>query len=186
QSVVEHHRNSENFVTLVVIPKELSGYNPLSFDAASLRLIDGAGSKCHYTGLQIVNRSVIEKIPNDRKTEIFRDIYPELIAQNKVGVFLYDGLWMEMGTLSEFLKCAISLNQTPLPLHLSPPGMKPSLISSNAKLETGCEVSDTIIMDGAVVDSDVKLQRCIVGSEVHVKKSYKGAALARGFLPWYL
>ena len=103
--VVDHHNHCGNLVTLVVMQTEFSGYNPLFYNPETLKLTAGSdGSKCHYTGLQIVDRSVIENIPADRKTEIFRDSYPELIAQNRVGVFLYDGLWFGIGTLSRIFE----------------------------------------------------------------------------------
>ena len=184
--VVEHHNQSGNLVTLVVMPTEFSGYNPLFYNPETLKLTaESVGSKCHYTGLQIVDRAVIENIPADRKTEIFRDTYPQLIAQNRVGGFLYDGLWFGIGTLQEFLNASLEVIKSPLPDHLSPAQMQASLISNNAKLESESDVSDTILMNGAVVRKGVKLERCIVGPERHVKEDYKNAALARGILPWY-
>jgi mannose-1-phosphate guanylyltransferase len=186
KEVEEHHNLTGNLVLLVIMAGERSGYNPLFYEPETLKLTrENTGAKCHYTGLQIVDRSVVEKIPSDCKTEIFRDIYPELIDQNRVGVFLYDGLWLEMGTLQQFLDSSLKIIESPLPAHLSPPQMQPSLISNDAKLESGADVSDTILMNGAVVKEGIRLERCIVGPEMHVKRNYTNAALARGILPWY-
>jgi NDP-sugar pyrophosphorylase family protein len=182
--VMERHKLTGNLVSLVMMAGERTGYNPLFYDPDTLKLTR-EGSKCHYTGVQIVDRSVVEKIPVDRKTEIFRDVYPELIDQNRVGVFLYDGLWLEMGTLQQFLTCSLKMIESPLPAHLSPPQMQLSLISDNAKLEPGSDVSDTILMNGAVVEQGVRLERCIVGPDVRVTQNHTNAALARGILPWY-
>jgi NDP-sugar pyrophosphorylase family protein len=183
KAVWEQHKLTGNMITLVITIGERPGYNPLHYDPQTLK-ITHEGLKCHYTGLQIVDRSVVDNIPSDRKTEVFRDVYPELIDRQTVGVFLYDGLWMEMGTLQEFFNCSKKIIESPLPGRLSPPKMQLSLVSKEAKIESG-SVTDTIIMDGSVIREDVKLQRCIVGPDLHVKKSYVNAALARGILPWY-
>ncbi len=182
-TVIEQHHLTGNLVTLVIIPGELKGYNPLFYDPDTLKLTH-EGSKCHYTGLQIVDRSLIENIPTDRKTEIFRDVYPELIDRHRVGVFLYHGLWMEMGTLQQFLNCSTRIIEAPLPSHLAPAKIQLSLVSQSAKVESE-SVTDAIIMDGAEVREGVRLHRCIVGPEKHIKQNYENAALARGFLPWY-
>jgi NDP-sugar pyrophosphorylase family protein len=183
KTLLEQHILTGNLISLVITNGERPGYNPLHFDPETLKL-KNEGSKCHYTGLQIVDPSVVHNIPSDRKTEIFRDVYPELIDRQSVGVFLYDGLWMEMGTLQEFWNCSKKIIESPLPQHLSPSRMHLSLVSTDAKIESEA-VTDTIVMEGSVIREGVKLHRCIVGPDLHVKRSYENVALARGILPWY-
>lgn len=188
-AIAEHHRSSGNLVTLVVMDAELfPGYSSLCFDPDSLKLTgirEGSGMRCHYSGLQIVDPAIIERIPADRKTEIFKDVYPELIQEGQVGAIFYDGLWVEMGNLSEFLKSAIKLTKTQLPAHLSPPGMEATLISPEAKIDSSAKIFDSIVMKNAMIKEGVNLEFCIVGAETKIEKSFRNAAVCRGFLPWY-
>lgn len=188
-AIAEHHRSSGNLVTLVVMDAEqFPAYSSLFYDPGSLKLTgirEGTGMRAHYSGLQIVDPTVIERIPVDRKTEIFKDTYPELIQQGRIGVVLYDGLWLEMGTLVEFLKSSIKICDTPLPSHLSPPGMETTLVSSTAQVDPDTKISHSIVMKNAMIKEGVNLEGCIVGVETRVDKSFNNAALCRGFLPWY-
>lgn len=188
-AIAEHHRSSGNLVTLVVMDAErFPAYSSLYFDPQNLKLTgirEGTGTRAHYSGLQIVDPGIIERIPPDRQTEIFKDIYPELIAEGRIGVVFYDGLWLEMGTLSEFLKSAIKICDTPLPSHLCPPGMEATLISPAAKVDPDAKISDSIVMKNAMIKKGSSLESCIVGAETKVDKSYRNAALCRGFLPWF-
>jgi mannose-1-phosphate guanylyltransferase len=184
-AITEHHRRSGNLVTLVVMDAErFPAYSALNYDPETLKLT-GSGMKCHYTGLQLVEPAIIERISADRKTEIFKDIYPELIQESRIGVAIYDGLWLEMGTLSEFLRSAIEICNTPLPSHLCPPGMEATLISSAAQVDPDAKISSSIVMKNAMIKEGTNLERCIVGVDTQVDKSFSSAALCRGFLPWY-
>jgi mannose-1-phosphate guanylyltransferase len=184
-AIAEHHRRSGNLVTLVVMDAErFPAYSSLNYDPGTLKLTD-SGTKCHYTGLQLVEPAIIERIPADRKTEVFKDVYPGLISERRIGVAMYDGLWLEMGTLSEFLNSAVKICDTSLPSHLSPPGMEASLISSAAKVDPNAKISSSIVMKNAMIMEGTNLERCIVGVDTRIDKSFSNAALCRGFLPWY-
>src|SRR6185312_9673897 len=69
-AIVEHHQRSGNLVTLVVMDSErFPAYSSLYFDSGSLKLTgirEGTGTRAHYSGLQIVDPEVIERIPADR------------------------------------------------------------------------------------------------------------------------
>jgi mannose-1-phosphate guanylyltransferase len=184
-AIAEHHQRSGNLVTLVVMNAErFPAYSSLIYDPQSLKLMD-SGMKCHYTGLQLVEPAIIDRIPADRKTEVFKDIYPELIQNGQIGVLMYDGLWLEMGTLSEFLNSAIKICHTPLPSHLCPPGMETTLISSAAHVDPDAKISSSVVMKNAMIKEGTNLERCIVGVDTKIDKSFSNAALCRGFLPWY-
>jgi NDP-sugar pyrophosphorylase family protein len=184
-AVTEHHRRSGNLVTLVVMNAErFPAYSSLNYDPESLKLT-GSGMKCHYTGLQLVEPAIIDRIPAGCKTEVFKDIYPELITEGRVGVIQYDGLWLEMGRLSEFLSSAIKICDTPLPSHLCPTGMEAHLTSSSAHIHPSAKISSSVVMKNAMIKEGVNLEHCIVGVDTQIEKSFSNAALCRGFLPWY-
>ncbi len=147
---------------------------------------EGNGEKYHYTGLQIVSSRILLRIPENRPSEIFRDIYPDLIAAGTIHGYIYEGLWMEIGTLKEYLQTNLSLLKEPLPDALRPPGVQPELVSAAAKIENGAQVTDSIVMDGATIKGGSDVKNCIIGNDVTVDRNWEGVALARGFLPWYI
>ena len=99
-------------------------------------------------------------------------------------VFLYDGLWLEIGTLKEYLQTSLHLLKKPLPESLRPPEAESSLISPTARVDG--EAVDSIVMDGAVIQQGSRVVHSIIGWDVSVSRSWSNVALARGILPWYI
>jgi mannose-1-phosphate guanylyltransferase len=191
QTLVEHHQRSQALVTLAIMKGEKwSRYSGLKFNDAEIpRMLpssDAAGQRYHYTGVQILNPEIYEHIPSNKKTDIFTDIYPSLAKDGKIAGFIYDGLWMEMGSLGEYLATAIHLEEDPLPEHLRPEGMQSTPISPTATVEPSAVVAKSILMDGSRVRSGMTVEHCIIGGDVTVTRNARNVALARGVLPWYI
>jgi mannose-1-phosphate guanylyltransferase/phosphomannomutase len=191
--VMEQHRRERSDITLVILKSErFFGYSSLFFEESSSgppRLCGfhpGKGEPYHYSGLQIVNPEIARLIPSDQKTEIFNEIYPALIQEKRIHGFVYDGFWMEIGTLRQYLRTSLDLSVQPLPVALQPPGMEPSPVSPEALVEQGAHVVDSIVMQGAIIQSGSVVERSIVGRDVRLHGHYRDAALVRGLLPWYI
>jgi hypothetical protein len=74
------------------------------FDPENLKLTgirEGTGTRAHYSGLQIVDPRSSKEFRLIGRPE-FSKIFIRLITEGRIGVVFYDGLWLEMGTLSEF------------------------------------------------------------------------------------
>jgi NDP-sugar pyrophosphorylase family protein len=185
----EQHRQTGSLVTLMVMRGEkFEKYGRLPFDRSEIpRLLPpGAnGEKLHYTGIQIVSPEVFSHIPEEKKTEIFTDIYPQLSTEGKISAFLYDGIWMEIGNLTGYLNTALQLQEKPLSEHLQPKGMESSNISSRAHIEDGARISGSIVMEGAEIKSEAQVEHSIIGWDVILAKPVQNVALAKGMLPWY-
>jgi len=191
QSLIQHHQRSQALVTLAIMKGEKwTRYPGLKFDGAEIPHMlpssAAAGERSHYTGVQILNPEIYEHIPENKKSDIFTDIYPTLAENGKIAGFVYEGLWMEMGSLSEYLATAIHLEEHPLPDHLRPDGMLSSAISSKATVESSAVVAKSILMDGATVKSGITVEHCIIGWDATVTRNARNVALARGILPWYI
>lgn len=190
-AVLRQHRETDADVTLVIAQHDrFPNYSSLYFDDGSrppvwlgLQASDSA-KKYHYCGVQVVSPRILEAIPPDRKTEVFRDIYPQLASNRRISGFEYDGLWMEVGNLREYLRTSLALMEHALPRILVPEGTN-GLISPKAIIEEGAVVRESIIMEGARIESGVTIEHSIVGQDVTVGRSRKNVALARGILPWY-
>jgi mannose-1-phosphate guanylyltransferase len=192
-AVIQQHFRQNADVTLVIMESDrFSQYGGIYFDQendpeSSLRfsgIHEGKGKKYHYTGLQIINPKMVEFIPTGRKSEVFSGTYLPLMDQKRICGFVYQDFWFEIGNLKEYLNTSLHLLQHPLPENLQPPGMKATLVSSEAILEETSEVSESIIMEGAKILSGVRVERSIIGWDVIVTESVQNVALARGILPW--
>lgn len=189
----EQHVRTKAAVTLVIMKshayQRYGGLHFQTMDHDPVPVLTGIreeyGEKHHYTGLQIVNPEILERIPENQKVEIFDSIYPELMKEGKIRGFLYDGFWMEIGTLRDYLLTSLHLLQYPLPAHLQPPNVSKSLVSPKARIEEGAVVVESIVMDGATVSAQADLDGCIVGPNTKVSARFRKAALLRGMLPWY-
>jgi NDP-sugar pyrophosphorylase family protein len=193
QQLKEQHIRTGAAVTLVIMKSEAyQRYKGLYFhttESDHVPVLTGIreeyGEKYHYTGLQMVNPEILRLIPENQKAEIFDRLYPELMKDGRIRGYIYDGSWIEIGTLHEYLTSSLQLLSHPLPLHLQPLGMTSSLISPNAKIEEGAAVSDSIVMEGAVVRAGAMIERCIVGRNTVVTGKHRKAALVRGVIPWH-
>jgi mannose-1-phosphate guanylyltransferase len=191
QSLFEQHQRSQALITLAIMKGEnWSHYSALKFDDAEIpRMLPSAGhegQRYHYTGVQILSPEIYEQIPSDRKTDIFTDIYPALAESGKIAGFVYDGIWMEMGSLREYLATAIRLQADSVPEHLTPDGMLNTPISPDASVESSAGVTESILMAGAKIKSGITVEHCIIGWDVTVAQNLRNVALARGILPWYI
>jgi mannose-1-phosphate guanylyltransferase len=189
QEVLKAHQELDADITLVIMKDaRFAHYGGVYFDGDPLRLSgfrSGPGESYHYTGLQIVNPEILEIIPEGKKTGIFTDIYPSILKDFKIYGFIYNGFWKEMGNLREYLRTSLDLLSNPLPQQLRPAGAAQTLISPKADIGEGAVVVDSIVMEGAKIDSGSSVQHSIIGPEVQVNGDVRNQALARGILPWY-
>jgi mannose-1-phosphate guanylyltransferase len=190
-AAMRQHIQTGADVTLVVMKSQaFARYSGLYFQGENpIRLSsfqEGNGEKYHYTGIQIVSPRILSMIPENQRSEVFRDIYPQLMTTGSIHGFVYEGLWREMGNLKEYLETSIALLREPLPEKLTPDRTLDSLVSPSAKIENGAEALESIILDGAVIQSGASVVRSIIGSDVTVTGRWKHVALARGILPWHI
>ncbi|MCI0414793.1 NDP-sugar synthase [bacterium] len=190
QEVLSFHQDSQADITLVIMKDaRFSHYGGLYFQGDLLRLSgfrSGPGESYHYTGLQVVSPQILEHIPDGKKTGIFTDIYPGIMKDKKIYGFVYHGFWKEMGNLREYLRTSLELVRQPLPEKLIPEGAQLSMVSPEATIEEGADVIDSLVMDGARIESGVRVEHSIIGWDVTVTGTVRNQALARGILPWYL
>ena len=188
--VLAYHHQTGADVTLVVMKDaRFAHYGGIYFEGENPPRLsgfrNGPGESYHYTGLQIVNPVMMEHIPEGQKTGIFTDIYPSIMKDRKIHGFVYHGLWKEMGTLREYLRTSLELKDHPLPERLTPSGTNPSLLSADASIEGDAEIINSIVMDGARIQSGSRVDHSIIGWDVSVQGEIRQQALARGILPWY-
>jgi mannose-1-phosphate guanylyltransferase len=191
KNAMEQHTSTGADVTLVVMRNPaFVRYSGLYFEGENpMRLSsfqDGSGEKYHYTGIQIVSPRMFSLIAENQRSEIFRDVYPQLIESGSIHGYIYEGFWREIGNLKEYLETSIALSREPLTAHLQPAGLQASVVSPQATIESGAEALESVVMEGAVIKSGASVVRSLIGNDVTVEGRWKHVALARGILPWYI
>jgi len=158
-----------------------------------------------FTGLQILEPVVIERIPAGRRSDLVRDVYQPMVQEGKLGAVVHNGFWWEFGTPERFLMGQLEILKRGLKgiRELLPyddiqegsvkgPGMTmtpgfvsgdkfqalidaTAQVSSSVGLEggvvigprcrvgAGARLTDSILLDGAVVGDQSDLDRVILG-----------------------
>ena len=158
-----------------------------------------------FTGLQILEPAVLDRIPAGRRADLVRDLYMPLVAEGKLGAVVHTDFWWEFGTPERFLAghCELlkkGLDELRMLLpeddiqpgspkgsamfmssgFISGPGFS-ALIDPTAQVSTtagfdgcvvvgprsrigaGARLTDSVVLDGAVVGDSSDLDRVIFG-----------------------
>jgi NDP-sugar pyrophosphorylase family protein len=158
-----------------------------------------------FTGLQILEPAVLDRIPSGRRSDLVRDLYMPIVQEGKLGAVVHDHFWWEFGTIERFLLGHITTLEKGLDgLHALLPSddikpgnvkgagmmMTPGFIagdrfnvlidpaaqvSSSASFEggvvigprcrvgAGARLTDSVILDGAVVGDGSDMDRVVLG-----------------------
>jgi mannose-1-phosphate guanylyltransferase len=183
-AVLRTHRESGSRVTMALIP------NPAP-DKYGGVLVDDAGyvtgfsrrgavrESYHFIGVQAVEASVFEHLPDNVPYESVARLYPEMMAANPhaVRAFISDASFHDIGTPADYLRTALEL--------ASNEGDR--LVSRRADVHPGAALQRTIVWDDVTIDPGARLNDCIVadGARVPAGAAYSNCAIigANGFVP---
>ena len=121
-------------------------------------------------GCYVLERDVIERIPDGRAVSFEREVFPELVGHGLYG-FPVDGYWIDIGTPDRYLEATHDLLsgrvESPLP----------------ARGEGDSLVGEGSLVDGATIGPlAVVGDRCRIGSGSHVDRAvlFDGVAVGQG------
>lgn len=116
-AAVAAHRRSGLAATLVLTAPR-AGYSRVDVDRDG-RVVSIAGrpgaDPCSvagsylFTGLQILDEEILERIPRTGPSDVVRDVHLALLAERRLGSWLHDGFWWEFGTPESFLEGCLRL-----------------------------------------------------------------------------
>ncbi len=190
--LIEHHRASDNEVTLALRTKD--GPKTLAWDSVSGRVLDirnrlgtGLPDAYSFACVYLVEPSFLDRIPGHGEVISVVPIFLDMIRQGAKlgGVLIDDGDWRDLGTRGEYLRVHRDLRaQTTagpwFPHYGAPdPGWRDwidpaaviapdarvlgaSAIGAGARVGAGASIEDTILWPGAEIASDAVLKNCIV------------------------
>jgi len=141
-------------------------------------------------GAYVVDKSVLQRVPKDIKTDFSLDLFPVLVQERKLAAYIHDGYWRDLGTPQSYFEANFELMKggffPPAPsrrrdrcasfLAGKPHG---SLVSVSAVIEGGARRSvvgaDAIIRRGAEIDA------CVVLEGAQVCGSHRNSIIGKDF-----
>jgi NDP-sugar pyrophosphorylase family protein len=207
-AALAQHRASGLPVTLVLTPAR-DGYSVVEVDRAS-RVIALAGrprtdakrvaGRYLFTGCQIMEEQVLERIPEAGPSDIVRDVYWGMAEEGLLGGYLHEGFWWEFGSPGLYLDGSMALIDGPRELRRRVsadqddvreldggiaavgPGVQfhqDARLTGRAALGYASHVReettlrDCVIMPEAWVGPGCRLERCIVGVGVELPADFR-------------
>jgi mannose-1-phosphate guanylyltransferase len=209
-ALIGFHEQRGSRATLGLYPvQDPSGYGLVrrSEDGAILEFLEKpdpgqAGPGEINAGTYVLERSVLDLVPDGRMVSIEREVFPRLIGDGLHGLPL-DGYWMDVGTPDRYLQATWDILErhvrTALGDRLDPAGRLigegveleagarvegPALVEDGARLGEGAVVGPRAVIGpgceigaGAVVTSSVLHEGCRIGEGATVREAIAGAGV---------
>jgi glucose-1-phosphate adenylyltransferase len=132
-------------------------------------------------GIYLFNRStMVQMLAADGATDFGKEMFPRMIAEQRVQAHLFDGYWEDIGTIGAFHKANIdlTLDDPPFdftfgehPIFTRPRYLPPSRISNatirNSLISDGCTIGR-----GAVIENSVIGIRAHIGENTTIRNTY--------------
>jgi len=197
--VVNFHKSKNALITLVVrqdpnpekySPIEIDNDNRIvRFPKTNLPDLTSNTKRVMFTGAQIIDPSVLDRIPPNIFCETTKDIYPKIMEEQlPVYGYLHKGYWNDIGNREDYLKahCDIldgrhSLERPPsenvsADLQIT----QPVHIGKNCQISSKAKVGPYVVLgDDCVVEdyAEVKNSVCWNGSQISEKSKVSGSVL---------
>ena len=190
--MINSHYKSESKVTLGVIsssPKDSRAVVTVDENFKVVRMLEASFQKnipdgnAVFTGIHIINPSLLEYIPENIFTSITGYVYKRMVQQREhINAVFIDGKWWDMGTPDDYLDCTFELMKN-LPLHYFDPfdryALKPDIIKQETLVIIGKNVKvptiplnpPLIVGDGADLEKiDKAGPNLVIGEKVKMSR----------------
>ncbi|MBI4829359.1 MAG: NDP-sugar synthase [Nitrospinae bacterium] len=173
--LAEFHRRSGALATLLLRDNpDPKRYGVLGVDAAGkvTRFLKAAGPGADknspplmFTGISILSRAFVERIPEGRPVDIAGEIYEPMVqAGEPVYGQVTQGRWIDAGTPADYLELVMKSLEN-VPWAEPPPGVTvipPVHIAPGATICAGAALGPYVsVGEGAVVGAGARLTRCV-------------------------
>lgn len=136
------------------------------------------------TGIYILDKSLLERIPAGVKYDFGRDFFPSLLEEGvPVHGEVMEGMWFDIGTPETYYRCNMTLSRGETVMGeecvIHPEArVKESVLHRGVTVEKGAVVENSILCAGVVVGEDcIVSEGCIIGENTVLEK---GTVLPRG------
>ena len=179
---LEFHGKSKAIATIVLTRVD----NPLSFgivitdkDGRIIRFLEKPGwgevfSDTINTGIYILEKEVLEYIPQDKEFDFSKDLFPRLLADGKpLYGYVTEGYWKDVGSLEEYRAANMDILSGRVNVRI--PGEKINdrriWIDSGSRIDFTAKLEGTVIIgDNCSVAADARIVNSIIGSGTVVEE----------------
>lgn len=193
--VVEFHRARGAMATIVLTPVDdpsAYGVVPTADDGRVLGFIEkpargDATTNLINAGVYVFEPGVLDRIPADRIVSAERELFPALVADDApVYALGTDAYWMDIGTPQKYLQANLdALSGRYVTDAVEAPGddrvvvaedaeiapdarVSSACLGAGARIEAGCEVTDSVLLPGATVGTGAVVRASILGEGARV------------------
>jgi glucose-1-phosphate adenylyltransferase len=160
--------NSERIITrFEEKPKEAAVLDTLRLEKAWYEPLGIQGSDELFLasmGIYVFNRSVIKELLNNSFSDFGKHIIPKAIDTHRVGSYVYQGYWEDIGTIRSFFEANLDLTAA-LPrfnfFDMNAPIFSRPRFLPGTKIN-GAEVERAVIADGCIINS-AKIRNSVIG-----------------------
>ena len=119
-------------------------------------------------GTYVLEPSVLERIPGDRRVSIERETFPALVADGRLYALGSPAAWLDAGTPATYLRA--NLDRAPSGIGVVAGGGKAdgSVIGAGVTVGPGALVERSVLMDGATVGDGARVTDSIVGRQARI------------------
>lgn len=165
-ALVEAHRRSRARVTMALIPNaHPERYGGVLVDGDRVSGFMGRDAKArnfHFIGVQVVEASVFEPLPDNVPAETLRELYPRLMREDPgaVRAYISEARFEDIGTPRDYFETALAI--------AAREGGPPTQSGARTVVVPGARVTRSILWDDVLVEREAVLEECIVADGVTI------------------
>jgi mannose-1-phosphate guanylyltransferase len=180
-ALVAFHRERGAEATISLTPVEdpsAFGVVPTDDDGRVIAFIekpprDEAPTNLINAGTYVLEPSVVARIPGGRRVSIERETFPALAADRTLFALASDAYWIDTGTPATYVQANLDALAGAALLGegatVAPDAsVERSAVGRRCRLDAGCSVTESVLLDGAHVEGGAVVRRSVVGPEAVV------------------
>jgi glucose-1-phosphate adenylyltransferase len=120
-------------------------------------------------GIYVFNRAVLAEGLDNAMTDFGREVIPHLRERRRLCAYLFEGYWVDIGTVRAFFEANLAIAQPLPPFNFFDP-RRPIYTEDRylpASKLNRCDIDQVVLGDGCIV-TDSSLKRCVLGIRSYV------------------
>jgi len=141
-------------------------------------------------GIYVLTPEIFDYIPKKRKISLEREVFPKLVKKGKLYGFIFDGLWMDIGKLEDYLKINKILldsfaNQQKYKIGNETEVRKPVAFDKGVFIGEKSVIGPYVVLgQNVIVGKNVRIQNSVIfpGTRVSDLSSISGAIIGENVI----
>ncbi len=137
------------------------------------------GSGLISAGTYVIEREVLDMVPEDSNVSIEREVFPALVGDGLCGIRL-DGYWEDIGTRDRYLRATWDIIEGRVSTDVARNGSGAfiglgteiaidatvgprAVIGDDCRIGSGARITDSVLLDGCVIGAGAQISDSIIG-----------------------